>query len=119
MSEHEFNTRMKRKKVGDHILEGDVNRDLDNDLDVNDFVFPVVPTHTPRRKGCWATISKQPPFLANFLSTTFYDLKVTFGYIGESPKKFVNIYTGRMSILRINIVFFGPNMASSKLPLIF
>ena len=40
---------MKRKKEGDHILEGDVNRDLDNDLDVNDFALPVVPTQTPRR----------------------------------------------------------------------
>ena len=52
-----------------------------------------------------------------FLSTTFYDLKVTFGYIGESPENFM--YTGSMSILRINIVFFGPNMAASQLPWIF
>ena len=26
------------------------------------------------------------PILAYFLSTTFYDLKVTFRYIGESPE---------------------------------
>ena len=29
------------------------------------------------------------------------------------------IYTGNMSILRINIVFFGQNMAASQLPWIF
>ena len=65
-------------------------------------------------------------FLAKFLSTTFYDLKVTFGYIGENPENFMPKYTHRkyiyciyMSILRINIEFFGPNMASSQLPLIF
>ena len=34
-----------------------------------------------------------PPFLAIFLSTTFYDLKVIFGYIGESPENFMSIYT--------------------------
>ena len=27
------------------------------------------------------------------LSTTFYDLKVTFGYIGESPENFMSKYT--------------------------
>ena len=52
----------------------------------------------------------------NFLSTTFYDLKVTFGYTGESPE---NFYVKIMSILRINIVFFGPNMAASQLPYVF
>ena len=36
-----------------------------------------------------------------------------------SLKFYVKIYTGSMSILRINIVFFGPNMASLQLPLIF
>ena len=25
--------------------------------------------------------------------TTFYDLKVTFGYIGESPENFISKYT--------------------------
>ena len=30
--------------------------------------------------------------LGNFLSTTFYDLKVTFGYIGESPENFMSKY---------------------------
>ena len=33
------------------------------------------------------------PILANFLSTTFYGLKVTFGYIGESPENFMSKYT--------------------------
>ena len=27
-----------------------------------------------------------------FLSTTFYDLKVTLGYIGESPETFMSKY---------------------------
>ena len=31
--------------------------------------------------------------MANFLSTTLYDLKVTFGYIGESPENFMSKYT--------------------------
>ena len=31
----------------------------------------------------------KPPILANFLSTYFYDLKVTFEYIGESPENFM------------------------------
>ena len=31
--------------------------------------------------------------LAIFLSTTFYDLKVTFEYIGESPENFMSKYT--------------------------
>ena len=35
----------------------------------------------------------KPPILANFLSTTFYDLKLTFGYIGESPENFMSKYT--------------------------
>ena len=44
-----------------------------------------------------------------------FPFKVTFGYIGESPENF-KIYTGSiLSILRINIVFFGPNMAASQL----
>ena len=38
-------------------------------------------------------LKAQPPFLANFLSTTFYDLKVKFGYIGESPETFMSKYT--------------------------
>ena len=33
----------------------------------------------------------------------------------EALKFYVKIYTGSMSILRINIVFFGPNMAASQL----
>ena len=33
------------------------------------------------------------PILANFLSTTFYDLKVTLGYIGESHESFMSKYT--------------------------
>ena len=49
-----------------------------------------------------------PIFLA-----TFYDLKVTFGYIGESPENFMSKYIQEVSILRVNIVFFGPNMAAS------
>ena len=32
-------------------------------------------------------------FLDNFLSTSFYDLKVTFGYIGESPENSMSKYT--------------------------
>ena len=28
-----------------------------------------------------------------FLSTTFYDLKVIFGYIGQSPENFMSKYT--------------------------
>ena len=52
--------------------------------------------------------------------TTFYDLKIIFGYIGESPENFMyKIYTGSTSILRINIVSFGPNMAASQLSWIF
>ena len=39
--------------------------------------------------------------------------------LGESPENFMSKYTASMSILRINIVFFGPNMASSQLCLIF
>ena len=38
--------------------------------------------------------------MANFLSTTFYDLKVTFGYIGESPENFMSKYTQLHSFLR-------------------
>ena len=34
-----------------------------------------------------------PPILANFLCTTFYNLKVTCGYIGESPENFMSKYT--------------------------
>ena len=34
-----------------------------------------------------------PPILASFLSTTVYDLKVIFGYIGESPETFMSKYT--------------------------
>ena len=36
---------------------------------------------------------KAPPILVNFLSTTFYDLKVTFGYIGEIPENIMSKYT--------------------------
>ena len=32
------------------------------------------------------------PILANCLSTHFYDLKVAFGYIGESPENFMSKY---------------------------
>ena len=32
-------------------------------------------------------------FFANFLSITSYELKVTFGYIGESPEYFMRKYT--------------------------
>ena len=38
-------------------------------------------------------IAHKPPFLANFLSTTFYDLKVTFVPIGESPENLMSKYT--------------------------
>ena len=41
----------------------------------------------------------KPHILGNFLSTTFHDLKVIFGYIGESPENFMSKYTqGSMSI---------------------
>ena len=63
--------------------------------------------------NCWATLDdlqKVLPFPADkftqvllnahnhifwpiFLSATFYDLKVTFGYIGESPENFMSKYT--------------------------
>ena len=60
-------------------------------------------------------------FWPNFnVYTTFYDLKIIFGYIGESPENFMSkIYTGSTSILRINIVSFDPNMAASQLSWIF
>ena len=41
---------------------------------------------------------------------------LTFGYIGESPENFMSKNAGSMSIFRINVVFFGPNMAASQLP---
>ena len=37
--------------------------------------------------------AQKPPFLGNFLSTTFYDLKVILGYIGESPENLMSKYT--------------------------
>ena len=47
----------------------------------------------------------------NHLSTTFYDLKVTFGYTGASLENFMSKYTQEvrvlMSILRVNIEFLG------------
>ena len=49
--------------------------------------FPIIFRICSRIKGTY------PPILANFLSTTFYDFKVTFGYIGESPEKFMSKYT--------------------------
>ena len=48
--------------------------------------------------------------------TTFYDLKVTFGYIGESPENiYVKYIHGKYEYFENNSVFFGPNMAASQL----
>ena len=46
-----------------------------------------------RRSTAVEMLKATSPFLANFLSTSFYDLKVTFGYIGESSENFTSKYT--------------------------
>ena len=50
-------------------------------------------------------------FFGNFFKYHFYDLKVTFGYIGKA----LNILCQNIhrSILRINIVFSGPSFTAS------
>ena len=42
-----------------------------------------------RHRSCEQTV----PILAIFLSTTFYDSKVIFGYIREGPENFMSKYT--------------------------
>ena len=36
--------------------------------------------------------------MANFLSTTFYDLKIIFGYIGENSENFMSKYTQEVKV---------------------
>ena len=38
-------------------------------------------------------LHKKNSFLFSYQTATFYDLKVTFGYIGESPENFMSKYT--------------------------
>ena len=45
------------------------------------------------REQCLNSSATAPQIFANSLSTTFYDLKVTFGYIGERPDNFMSKYT--------------------------
>ena len=61
-------------------------------------------------------------WLSNFILILSYQNSANSQYgliLHFIYKYYVKIYTGSMSILRINIVFFGPNMAASQLPWIF